>query len=355
MVQSNGSMRQAAIDLFSRGAARMGVGWGCSLSGVSLVIPYYHMVSDEHVPHVSPLYRFRKIEEFTADVEYLARHFQPVTLGDIVDHLNGSRTLGPRCVHLTFDDGFREMYDIAAPILQRAGVPATFFVNTAFLDGGGIAHYNALSVLLDRMESRDFPAGAVRLKRLETLLPMTTGSGDTSLRQRMLALRQAQSPVVNELAEALDVDLGRYVNERRPYLSSEQVRSLLQSGFTVGAHSHDHWRYSELPLEGQIEQTRTSMQFLEQRFGVRPKSFAFPYSDTGVGSAFFAAVYAEPLLNVSFGTAGLGVRHFHPRNIERMSMEKTSAPAAQILAHQFARTAYFRLRARSNGLGSIPC
>src|SRR5271157_6511785 len=128
--------------LLSKGAAWVPMRWVRPLSGVSLVVPFYHMVSDVHVPHVSNLYRFRTIVEFTSDVEFFSRHFEPVTLNDIVDALNGTRTLRRSCFHLTFDDGFREMHDIVAPILQRAGVPATFFLNTAFLDGGGLAHYN---------------------------------------------------------------------------------------------------------------------------------------------------------------------------------------------------------------------
>lgn len=353
MAQSSASIRQVALNVVLKGSGRMGVGWGCSLTGVSLVVPYYHMVSDAHVPHVSPLYRFRTIAEFTADVEYLARHFQAVTLREIVDHLNGARPLGRRCFHLTFDDGFREMYDVAAPILRRAGVPATFFVNTAFLDCGGIAHYNALSVLLDRIESSRTPISAACRGRLDAILPPAGESCDASLRRRMLALRQAEKPVVDALAEALEVDLDRYVRESRPYLSSEQIAALLKQGFSIGAHSHDHWRYTELPLSGQIAQTRTSMHLIEQRFGVSPRAFAFPYSDTGIVPGFFAAVFSQPLLDVSFGTAGL-MPHFHPRNIERMSMEKTAAPAAQILARQFTRTAYFKLRGRSNGFAPRP-
>jgi peptidoglycan/xylan/chitin deacetylase (PgdA/CDA1 family) len=230
-------------------------------------------------------------------------------------------------------------------------VPATFFVNTAFLDGGGIAHYNAVSVLLDRLASRAVDIGRSRLERLEDILPPADLNGDTSLPKRILSLSQVQKRVIDKVAEILEVDFGRYIREHRPYLCSEQVAALLRTGFTIGAHSHDHHRYTELPLEGQVEQTRTSLEILQRRFGIQPKSFAFPYSDSGVGPAFFAAVYAdaEPLLDVSFGTAGIGVPHFHPRNIERMSMEKTSAPAAQILARQFTRTAYFRLRGRSNG------
>ena len=344
MVQPARVARAVASNLLSNGAARIPIKWMRSLSGVPLVVPYYHLVSDTTVPHVSHLYRFRTIAEFMSDLEFLLSRFEPVTLRDIVEALNGTRTLSRLCFHLTFDDGFREMHDIVGPILHRAGVPATFFLTTAFLDGGGLAHHNALSVLLDRLQSRHPRLGAASLRRVESLLPAARRDRAT-LRERVLSIRYAQKSLVRSLAETLDVDLNQYVSEMRPYLSSEQIARLLDWGFSIGAHSHDHPLYADLPLPHQLAQTRVSMHLLRTRFGVSPKAFAFPHTDTGIEAAFFRGVFSEPepLLDISFGTAGL-VSHVHPRNIERVSMEKTSAPAAQVLARQFARATYFRLR-----------
>jgi peptidoglycan/xylan/chitin deacetylase (PgdA/CDA1 family) len=314
--------------------------WVRPLSGVALVVPFYHMVSDDYVPHVSNLYRFRTIAEFKADLEFFTRHFEPVSLNDIVDALNGTRTLPRSCVHITFDDGFSEVHDVVAPILESAGVPATFFLTTAFLDGGGMAHHNELSVLLDRIQSQPSRSDAV-MNRLESILPAPAKDA-TTLRDRMLSIRYAEKSRVRALAEALGVDLDEYVLKTRPHLTSNQVASLVSRGFAIGAHSHDHPLYADLLPNEQLGQTRTSMGVLEH-FGFRPKAFAFPHNDDGVQKEFFATVFSERLLDVSFGTSGF-VSHDHPRNIERATMEKTAAPASQILARQFTRAAYRRLR-----------
>jgi len=320
------------------------MGWVRPLSGVSLVVPYYHMVSDAHVPHVSNLYRFRSVAEFSADVEFFARHFEAVSLTDIVDALNGKRTLRSSCVHLTFDDGFREMHDVVAPILHKAGVPATFFLTTAFLDGGGLAHHNVISLMLEKLGTEGSVSGKMR-DQLESMLPPAE-HGEMTLEQRMLAIKYVQKPLVRALADALQLDVDGYVRANRPHLTSEQVKSMLDSGFSIGAHSHDHPLYADLTLSEQLEQTCSSMETLVTRFGVEPRSFAFPHTDTGVRGEFFNTVFADRLLDVSFGTGGFE-SHFHPRNIERVSMEKTSAPASQILSRQFARATYFRLRPRT--------
>jgi len=344
MTLPGSSARTAARHLLSKGAARLPMEYVRPLSGVTLVVPYYHMVCDTSVPHVSHLYRFRTIAEFKSDVEYLLRHFEPVALSDIVDALNGTRTLSRPCFHLTFDDGFREMHDIVAPILLRAGVPATFFLITGVVDGGGLPHHNALSVLLDKLQSPHSRLGAARIRRVESLLPPTNATREP-LRVRILSIPYAQKSLVGALAESLDVDFDDYVGKVQPYLSAEQIATLLSKGFSLGAHSHDHPLYADIPLAQQLAQTRTSVRLLETRFDMRPRAFAFPHTDSGVEEAFFTEVFSGLMLDITFGTAGL-VAHFHPRNIERVRMEKTSAPAAQILAHQFARAMYFRLRPR---------
>jgi peptidoglycan/xylan/chitin deacetylase (PgdA/CDA1 family) len=326
--------------LLSKGTSWMPMQWVRPLSGVNLVVPFYHMVSDSYVPHVSNLYGFRTVAGFAADVEYFTRHFEPVTLRDIVDALNGTRTLPRACFHLTFDDGFSEMHDVVAPILSRTGVAASFFLITRFLDGGGLPHYNEVSLLLDRIASR--PPSAPTLAEIETLMPVQQGSA-SSLRDRLLAIPYSENARVRTMAEVLDVDIDGYVRRTQPHMTSEQVAALVGKGFAIGGHSHDHFLYGKLPLDQQLDQTRTCMNTLDEKFGFSPKAFAFPHNDDGVGQDFFATVFSERTLDVSFGTSGF-VPHSWPRNIERATMEKTSAPADQILTRQFARAAYHRLR-----------
>ncbi len=59
--------------------------------------------------------------------------YHPVTVGEIAAALEGKATLPDRPIALTFDDGWREQYDVAFPILRRYGIRATFFVSTSFI------------------------------------------------------------------------------------------------------------------------------------------------------------------------------------------------------------------------------
>ncbi len=74
---------------------------------------------------------------FEAQLHYLMQNdYQPVTLADLVMHLQIGKPLPPKPVVLTFDDGFKDQYTNAYPLLERHGFVATFFIITCFLDEG---------------------------------------------------------------------------------------------------------------------------------------------------------------------------------------------------------------------------
>src|SRR6266404_5504285 len=111
-----------------------------------LPILMYHSISDDPQNGLSPYYRtttspavFRQHLRFLADEGYKA-----LTLKDAlsllagisksqVSTLNFQPSTFNRFVVLTFDDGFRDFYTTAFPILKKNGFSATMFVPTAFI------------------------------------------------------------------------------------------------------------------------------------------------------------------------------------------------------------------------------
>jgi peptidoglycan/xylan/chitin deacetylase (PgdA/CDA1 family) len=103
------------------------------LDGVLLrnaaVIVVFHRVQETVAPDDGLTVSVRMFERHC---EFLRRHFRVVSLLDIVEKLERGQRFN-RELAITFDDGYRDNFENAAPVLQKLSLPATFFVVTQWM------------------------------------------------------------------------------------------------------------------------------------------------------------------------------------------------------------------------------
>lgn len=311
-----------------------------TLTAANPVVAYYHIVSDKDVPHVKHLYRFRNVSQFEQDLEAFLKVYEPIGLLDLLNSVTTGKRLPRRAFLLTFDDGFRELIEVVAPMLIRKGIPATFFLATAFLDNKEMALHNELSVLVDHING--LPEKLQR--QINDSLSKRQLTGE-SVSEKLLSITYQRKHLVPQIAKSVECDLPGYLRRYRPYLTSDEVRKLIAQGFTIGAHSVDHPLYSALTLKEQLQQTSESVSFLRQKFGLNYSTFSFPHGDSNVGAEFFKEIYARGILDTSFGSAGM-LKEAFPRHFQRLSPENSSMPVDGVLRRHYARSLYKKLLRR---------
>jgi peptidoglycan/xylan/chitin deacetylase (PgdA/CDA1 family) len=95
--------------------------------GEGPLVVNYHSVSSTFMRGMPP-------EIFDLQMSTLRRYYTPVSLDQIVGYARGGTRLGERAVAVTFDDGFRDNYLNALPILAKYGIPFTVFVTTSYIN-----------------------------------------------------------------------------------------------------------------------------------------------------------------------------------------------------------------------------
>lgn len=96
-------------------------------TAVNIPVLMYHSVAEEkdNDAVISP-------ELFQQQMAYLHQHqYYTATLDELYDHLTGKKLLPEKTVVLTFDDGYKDTYDIVMPLLMRYGFKSTVFIPTA--------------------------------------------------------------------------------------------------------------------------------------------------------------------------------------------------------------------------------
>jgi len=237
---------------------------------------------------------------FTRLMEYLAKRYNPVPLGSVVDWLEKDVHLPERAVAVTFDDGYRNVLTNAAPVLERLGIPATLFVVTDFV-------YNKQMLWPDRLIS------ALSLTQKESLRVETkTGAKEMSLgsqskridADRCLRSRAKALPDL-ERVNMLDAVIGQCgVEESRlagawpdhEPLEPEELRQLPAMGIEVGSHTCSHGIVSHYPPEQQRRELDRSRSAIEETLGKPCAEFSYPNGavgdfDAGTRNQVIAAGY----------------------------------------------------------------
>ncbi|NUO01588.1 MAG: polysaccharide deacetylase family protein [Saprospiraceae bacterium] len=330
--------RNAFLRFFRKPGALLPTPWLAAWSGQRFIVPVYHAVADENPEHIRHLYPVKTVREFTADLDFLLKTYQPIRLADLELLLNEGIFPKTNAFLLTFDDGLREFFDLIAPLLLQKGIPAICFLNSDFIDNRGLFFRYKASLLIGTFERKKEQAS----NPLVTQWLRQYAAGAKNIRSALLSVSYQHQGALDELAAVIDFDFSDYLTRQQPYLNSGQVASLQKQGFFFGAHSCDHPEYRFLSLEEQIRQTRESVADVCERFALPYRTFAFPFTDYGVSKAFFQNLYGQaPVLDLSFGCAGLKKDSF-PRHIQRIPFETGDLSAKEILNNEYL---YFLLKA----------
>jgi peptidoglycan/xylan/chitin deacetylase (PgdA/CDA1 family) len=212
---------------------------------------------------------------FDALVHHLKSRFTILPLSEGVRRLC-DQTLPARALSITFDDGYADNLDVAAPILHRHAVPATVFVATGFLDGG--AMFNDVVIEAFRRTRRDaLDLGALGLDRL----PLVTVEQRRAAIDRVIGeLKYRPAAERNRLAEAV-LDAAGVPPPTALMMSSGSVRRLFDYDLDIGAHSVTHPILAQLRAEEARHEIVASKRRLEELIDREVTLFAYPNGRPG--------------------------------------------------------------------------
>ena len=255
----------------------------------------YHVVGDGPLPHVSPLYPFKTVAQFRADLRWLKARFRFVSHPELMESRDTGRPLGPNRVFLSFDDGYAQCVSGVRPILLELGIPCTFFVTTDVIGNGQALAFNQVALCVQAMRAMD--GGRVRAILDEMRAAAGRPLADPGALSAWIrpALRNPDSPAYPTLARLVElagVDVDAFLRTN-PYLTAEQVKQMAAEGFSFGGHSRLHWHLGSVAGPERVEhEIVESCRVAAELSGASRVPFAFPYDGFGLDRRLVAETLA---------------------------------------------------------------
>ncbi len=218
-------------------------------------------------------------DELDHQVRALKRDF-PILGGEELESLvQGGKPLRHFHVAFTFDDGYRDNYTNAFPVLRAHGVPGHFFLIPTYTGTPTIPWWDAIAFFVRNTAHRELV--------LPSPVPLTVRVEGDREAAILAVLRHYKRPdnydgdaFLAALAEAADVELPTV--EAR-FLTWDEAKEMQAAGMTIGSHTLTHRILAQLPEAEQEHELRASRAILEDRLGTPVRSLAYP---VGITTAF---------------------------------------------------------------------
>lgn len=215
-------------------------------------------------------------ESFDAQLAVLKQVFNILPLDEAVARLK-TASLPTRAACITFDDGYADNATIALPILQRHGLHATFFIATAYLNGGrmfndtvihAIRHSQHERIDLSKLGLGEHAVDTAEAKRHAI---------DAILRQLKYFPLGQREDAAEELAR-LATDLPAPADLM---MDTAQLKALADAGMGIGGHTARHPILAKLDPAAAAREIGAGKECLEAWLGKKITLFAYPNGKPG--------------------------------------------------------------------------
>lgn len=258
-------------------------GWPFALSNILVKRPFialsYHRIQAQGTCSVLADSLFGPDEmEFERQMAWLATHMRPVSERELLQHLEHKEPLPKRAVLVTFDDGYREQFSLAAPILKKYSVPAVFFISTLAVNERSVGWWDEIAWMVKHTKRRTLKLLG---REYDLALPNRQSAiGELIARTKAFAPGE-QRVLLRELERECDIGGVPAGIADRTLMTWEQVRAARDFGISIGSHTVSHRMLSRLSSEAQRMELVESKAELERQTGQEVLSLAYPFGGAG--------------------------------------------------------------------------
>lgn len=246
------------------------------LAAPGVVILRYHSICDcpERYANTIGCGCIHAASIFKRQMELLACRFSPVSMDDVLLFLKGERSLPTRAVVVTFDDGYRDNFQIAAPILKRFGIPGAFYVMVDSVDRSKAPWFCRLRhtfFTARNRSSRDRATGMVRhLTDASARDAAFLIAADLCAKSNPMAREE----LVRDAENSLEPE--PFPAESDLMMNWDEARALVKSGHIVGSHSMTHPNLAHVSTDDMRCELTDSKHKLEKELGETVRHFSYP-------------------------------------------------------------------------------
>lgn len=239
------------------------------------VILMYHSIAPSKLANWIEPEGHTKPSVFESQMNFLANHRNVISLNQLIAQFLKNKTPQAGSIVLTFDDGYLDNMTVAAPILARYELPATWYLPTGMIDRGE-------NPWIDRLYT------IFKTKSQTKLSIEGVGSWDLlDVKDQLLAYEKLKEKLlISSFIERENI-IANIIKQLQPsltpprlILSWSEIRKVMRDfpNIEMGVHSTNHVDFSHSTQDIVRSEIKQCVADFRKELGHNPKHFAFPYN-----------------------------------------------------------------------------
>jgi peptidoglycan/xylan/chitin deacetylase (PgdA/CDA1 family) len=214
---------------------------------------------------------------FRNELRWMKEQADPISEDDLISFVRKKTPLPKRSFLVTFDDGYRDNYERALPILEELKIPSIFFIPTQSINDRELGWWDQVYWILKNTKKPEFSFRNDTFKLTESVHDLAK---ILNSKIKTLGAKETEN-FITELQDICEVQPPSYETSDAQLMSWEQIKSAQQRGVAIGSHTHTHRVLSRLDLASQKSEMQVSKKILETQLGKPVRSIAYPVGGHG--------------------------------------------------------------------------
>jgi peptidoglycan/xylan/chitin deacetylase (PgdA/CDA1 family) len=259
--------------LFSLGGSHFGRFIGRSFRGKGAILCYHRVLPDNRLSNFKNPNRSMEVStfQFEKQLNYIVNKYKVISLDDFLLHIKSNSD--SYYLAITFDDGYIDNYTHALPLLEKYKIPATIYITTQFPENKFVLWWYEIWEKINENNSIQMPNKNSFIKMRTKTYSEKRKCFDLLRDILMNATFEDQKRLIDNLMNGCN----RY-DSMEQCLNWEKIQKLSKNTLIeIGAHTHGHYRISNLSDVDVMKECSISKQILEKKIDKEIKHFAFPF------------------------------------------------------------------------------
>jgi glycosyltransferase involved in cell wall biosynthesis len=217
-------------------------------------------------------------ELFAGLLEYLKERYEVVDLGKLVELRLKPPDRGKPLCAITFDDGWRDVYLHAFPLLKELSFPATVFLPACFIGTSRRFWQERLWLLLAGSKNNNPMEGIVRqvAQQIPWCPPLEGAAPDFSALKALLLRRSSME--AEQFVDRLEEKAGKQeLLPERAFVNWDEVREMKSAGVSFGSHTVNHSLLTRCDPKTAAREVENSRRTLSDHLGEPIMGFSYPW------------------------------------------------------------------------------